>query len=362
MAAVIGGILTLPFVVVALPFWAIAWLTRTVARQLRPQAASWHEAIEFHPIVGWKPKSNLDAYCSFAAGMFHIQTDSDGWRGQASLDESHIVVFGDSVAFGYGVDEEKTFFSSLVGKLRIKPIGSPGYNMVQELLWMHQLASQLRGKLVVWFIYHGNDLYDNLIPNLSVYRMPFVRQVNGAGSWEIVRSHVTSTKWPSAGEHNLRLKEKWKATFVAGPRSERAFNACEFLLTQGRDLCYSMDARLVIMSIPWPNELDSGNWNRIMSRFGDPKSFDSLLPDRRISEICSRLGVPVVTAKDYLDFPDHIPGDGHWNETGHQRIRNLLESLYDCYVGRCEQIVKTVLELKDTPTAPDTCKTAGTVR
>jgi hypothetical protein len=38
--------------------------------------------------------------------------------------------------------------------------------------------------------------------------------------------------------------------------------------------------------------------------------------------------VPFIPAKNYVEVNDHILGDGHWNESGHQRIAQLLESLY----------------------------------
>jgi hypothetical protein len=78
---------------------------------------------------------------------------------------------------------------------RIKAIGANGYNMVQELLWMRRYAPQLAGKLVVWFVYHGNDLFDNLQPNVFQYRTPFVRERHDGRGWEVVTEHVRRSPW-----------------------------------------------------------------------------------------------------------------------------------------------------------------------
>ena len=173
------------------------------------------------------------------ADLFQLKTDSDGWRGKATLHESEIVVFGDSFAAGYGVDE-RHFFANLHRQPKIKSIGIGGYSMVQELLWMKHLAPQLRGKLVVWFIYHGNDLYDNLSPDLRGYRKPFVRERRQNGDWEIVSSHVSRDQWPVVtrirleGQHHLaKLAEICSDTFLA----ERAYGACAYLIRSGEQIC-----------------------------------------------------------------------------------------------------------------------------
>src|SRR3990172_7833003 len=148
----------------AVPFVVVAILTRSLSRFLERRAVTWQELLEFAPTVGWRPKPNLNTYAR-ADKVFQLTTDTEGWRGQRSIGESEVIVFGDSFAFGYGVDD-KAFFANIKSKVRIKAIGANGYNMVQALQWMERLSSQLKGKLVVWFIFVGNDLYDNLQPNL----------------------------------------------------------------------------------------------------------------------------------------------------------------------------------------------------
>src|SRR5690606_22804464 len=131
-----------------------------------------------------------------------------GWRGSRTLDECGIVVFGDSFAFGYGADD-RAVYSELDRELDVKPIGVNGYNMVQSFLWMERYAGHLEGKLVVWLIYHGNDLYENLCPNLDHYRMPFARETGGSDGWEIASEHVSVEPWPypSKREYLAKLAE-----------------------------------------------------------------------------------------------------------------------------------------------------------
>jgi hypothetical protein len=346
IAALFGLMVILPIFLLGLPFWIVAAVTRSLSRRFEPRVTPWKQVIEFDPVIGWKPQPSLDVYCSFQAGHFHVRTDDQGWRGKTSLQQSDVVVFGDSYAFAYGIDDESAFFSCSNGNLRIKAVGSPGYNMVQELLWMRRLSPELGGKLVVWFIYYGNDLYDNLLPNFGTYRMPFVRELNG--TWEIVDSHINSRYWPCSADNKFRLRQKWATTFVNGSLSQRAYRAAAYLLAQGKALCVSANFKLAVVSIPWPSQLSQTDWLRTMTRFGDPKTFDPFLPDQKITEICYELRLPFIAGKNILSPEDHIPGDGHWNSNGHRRIAAAIQGIYTEHAvnknGQCEESVAAELE------------------
>jgi hypothetical protein len=336
IATVIGVLLAVPIVVLAVPFWVVAFLTRAFAHHLEPSYVSWDQLMEFTPVIGWKPKANLNAHYLTVVedAVCHTVTDAEGWPGTASIPDSDIVVFGDSYAFGYGVNLEASF-AECSGKVRIKAIGAPAYNMVQEVLLMDQLSSQLADKLVVWFVFVGNDLHDNLTPNMYHYRMPFVREVNGTGRWEIVTSHVSPVKWPytSARFRDFSLWQRFLAdihspTFLA----QRAYSACEFLIGKGQDICSRAGARLLVMSIPDPLTVRRRGLQSLLSRGADPTAFDPDLPDKTIGSICSRLGIPFVAGRKHFQAHHYKTHDPHWNEQGHQKVAELLSTLYDEYV------------------------------
>ena len=334
IGALFGLLLTLPIVLLGLPFWTFACLTRAVCHLLEPPIQRWQQLVEFDPIVGWKPTANTNTHCFAgpAGDVFHVRTDAQGWRGKTSIAESDIVVFGDSFAFGYGVNEE-VCFSELNPELRMKAIGTPGYNMVQALLWMRRLSSHLSNKLVVWLICAQNDLFDNLKPHMNNYRTPFVRQVNDTENWEIVTSHITSAKWSFYNfdrhmrEHRDLMSNLYSETFL----SRRAYAACEFLIREGKSLCNHADARLVVMTIPDILELNQPGLERLSSWSADPKTFDPDLPHIKIREICNKLDVPILSLKDHTDIHDYNQGDRHWNEKGHRKVGEVVCGIYyDC--------------------------------
>ena len=327
-----GMLLIIPIIVLGLPLWAVNFFTIVFSRFFGPKFVSWQDLIEFNQSIGWKPKPNLDNYylTQVGDGVYHVNTDSQGWLGNSSsIDKSEVVVFGDSYAFGYGVNSNDCFFSVLSGKTHIKSIGAPGYNMVQGIILMSQLYSQLKNKLVVWFIYSGNDLFENLLPNFNHYRMPFVREVNGNGDWEIVTSHIRPERWVLASKTNYykKIAEICSSTFLA----QRAYSACEFLVEKARDICREANSCLVVVNIPDVSQMNKKKIELLYKLAPDKSSFDPDLPDRKIREICCKLDVRFVALKDHLGIDDYKKLDPHWNERGHKRVAEVLYGLYKDY-------------------------------
>src|SRR5262245_54667013 len=332
VAAVAGLLVVVPVVLMALPLVIIGTGTRLLARLFEPAYATRDQLIEFDPVFGWKPRANLNTY-HLMADLFRIRTDQHGWRGRSTVAESDLVVFGDSFAAGYGVDEER-IFANLTARPRIKPIGIGGYSMVQELLWMKELAPSFRGKLVTWFIYLGNDLYDNLSPELRGYRKPFVREIPDSGDWEIVSSHITPERWPIVPRarqghiHMATLAEICSDTFLA----QRAFRACEFLIRTGKRVWDAAGAGLIVLSVPDPHQLSRDGHRYLASLLPASRSIDPNAPDRSIDAICQSLGVRYVSGQRFLDLGCYKTNDCHWNERGHRDVAVVLTELYDSWI------------------------------
>jgi hypothetical protein len=315
----IGYLLIVPVIVAGLPFWIVALLARALKPLFEPRTVPWNELIQFDPVVGWKPKPCLRAFCeAMQADIFYVETDEEGWSGPGSLDESPLVVFGDSFAFGYAAN--RPFFRVSASRLQIKAVAAQGYSMVQELMLMTQLAPRLRGKLVVWFIFPGNDLTDNLSPAMWGYRSPFVLQSDVRG-WEIVTAHLQPNKWAAYPRYDRN--KKLSAVFGQNMASDRVYSACEFLIDRGQAVCKQTGANLVVLTIPWLIQFDPLPWDGVSDKTLQPE-----LPDRKLAEICKRLGVEFVPGKQYFTKSDFIPYEGHLNDKGHRRLAVILHDLY----------------------------------
>lgn len=319
----------LPAFVIAAALAAFAAVVRRVARTLERPFVSWVDLMAFDPRLGWKPRPHLDChYLALHDDVFRVVTDAEGWPGRRPLDDSDLVVIGDSFAFGYGMDTDRSFAALLPG-VRVKGVGAPGYSMVHGVRLMEQFGRRLSGKLVVWFAYLENDLQDNLVPEMVQYRAPFVRFDRASGRWDIVDEHVGPRKWTCS---NLDTKRLFPGFCVPGPRADRAYGAAAYLIGRAQQVCQQAGATLVLVTIPHSTQLTESGRAELASLSGSPARCDAGLPDRRIAEACGRYAVPMVAAKERLGRGEYKRREGiHWSARGHRRIADLLAELYDAF-------------------------------
>jgi hypothetical protein len=319
-------VLLLPAFVVGGALFLFVSCVRGIGRLLEPSFVPWSDLITFDPELGWKPRPDVDAYyLAQRDDVFRIVTDREGWPGRRSVDDSAVVVIGDSFAFGYGVDTGRGF-ADLNPELTIKGVGAPGYSMVQSVMLMEQFAERLRGKLVVWFVCLENDLEDNLAPAMWHYRAPFIRPSHVDSGWEMVGDNVTSAPWRCSQWGRKRI---FPQLCVPGPLADRAYAGCEYLIGRARTSCSRIGAHLVLVTIPDLTQLTAAGRASLAALSGLPESCDENHPDHRIAEICERYDVPFVAGKNFLSASDYKRIERlHWNERGHRRMAEMLGRLY----------------------------------
>ena len=328
IGGVVGAILVLPLVLFLSPWIFVVMVTRSLARRIEPSYLPWRQLVEFDPWVGWRTRPDLKGYHLADDDVYQTTTDAEGWRGRTTVDESQVLVFGDSYVFGHAASD-RHFFADLNPQLRVKAIGVSGYNMVQELMWMKRLAPRMRGKLAIWFIYLGNDLTDSLVTNIEGYRIPFVRENRETGRWEIVTSHLSASPWPSGpGYHHATFYERVAKIFVPGPFSARVFSACEYLIEEADRVTRQAGSRLIVVSIPSKNMLLKKDMQMLKGHFPDDSKFDVGYPDRQLGGICRRLDVHFVAGKDHLGAGHYRQCESHWNDKGSRRVSELLAGIY----------------------------------
>lgn len=319
-----AGLALVPAAVLATPFWVVSAITRRLPEvlPLEPRTLPWEELLEFAPEVGWKPRPGLDAY-GRGDGPFRITTDQEGWRGELPLDEADTVVFGDSFAFGHGVDDDDVYANHM-SSTAVKALGSDGYSMVHAVLWMERLSARLRSKQLVWMIYLGNDLYDNLRPNYGPYRMPYVRTRDER--WEIATEHVTTEPWTITPDYASYVDEL-AVLCTASWASDRMLEAAGYLLTRAAEGARKVGADLSVVTVPRREQIDPHRLENLRARSPRPEQFDPSLPDTRLRAAAQDLDVPFLALADHLSPSDYQERDIHWTPDGNRKVAALLDGL-----------------------------------
>ena len=329
VASLLGLVLVLPALLIALPLWGFSASVQAIAARQARRSVPWEELIEFEPEIGWKPRPNLrSSYADKNGDRCTAQTDDEGWPGARQIEESDVVVFGDSFAFGYGVDARDAYHSQGRPGCRIKSVGCPGYNMVQSLLWMRRYADRLRGKSLVWFICMENDLAENLKPyNSASHTTPFLHTRKGTDDWEMFAEHVR----PKPGhqrESGISNVILFAYLCTPCPYSDRVYTAARYLIQEAKILCQSQAAHLAIFSIPYKKQLTEPGLRELRGHLRTPEAFDPEYPDKRLSWICGELGVPFIAGTAHLTITHYKERDGHWNQQGNRKVAEIIESYY----------------------------------
>jgi hypothetical protein len=326
VACLVGGVLMLPALIIISPFWFIFIISKIV-NKLKPTISEWEDIIEFDPDLGWRAKPSINTHMD-VDGVYHMTTGRDGWRGNYDLKKSNVVVIGDSFVFGQGSDD-KDYFANLTNLAKTKPIGAPGYGAVHYLLLLRRLNDQIRGKIIVWFIYTGNDLRESIRPSSYGYHFPFVFRDSEKADWKIKTDHINSKKLPFNFEKSYKTSMPELADlFSQNYFSDYAYGALEYLLKEAKKYCDGYGAKFVVVPLPihW---LFDGNYNYKIKRFASkPDSFSVKYPEDRVKSICKNNGINFKPSFDYFTREDFLPNDLHWSKSGNKKAAIIIEEIF----------------------------------
>ena len=89
--------------------------------------------------------------------------DSWGYRNATEMERADIVLLGDSYVEGWYVSDEQTIATQLATRTgqRVASLGVAGYGTMQELRVLQSDAPSRKPRVVAWFFFEGNDLYDD---------------------------------------------------------------------------------------------------------------------------------------------------------------------------------------------------------
>ncbi len=134
---------------------------------------------EFDAELGWR---NIPSK-KVSNEKVTYNTNSLGLRAE-EIDPSkeHILILGDSVAFGAGVNDNETvsyFMQRETSKYQIINLAVPGYSIDQYYLNLEKYLAKLNPKHIIPIIFSGNDWIETLQNNMWGISKPFFKIENG---------------------------------------------------------------------------------------------------------------------------------------------------------------------------------------
>jgi hypothetical protein len=310
-----------------------------------------------------------------AGKPFTYRMNALGLRGPEvavkSPNELRILVLGDSVAFGHGVEDSETFSARLAPRLssdlgRSVTFGNGALPMngeVDQVRDLRRLKAPFAPDAVLCCIYLGNDFVDNyygpkevvagFVVNTQMAR--FYRSSPRARAMFHSRVAFEVELWLTEKLPSLAIKRykleptaeeagrfadlpgcSWDEglfmdVMVLTPELERVLDKVEEALAQVQKLAGVPVLALILPSKSrvWPGEyakaLSANNLDTAAHRFG--------LAQARVTERCQRIGMPVLDATPWLrqaqvdaGAPDAtlIPGDFHLSPNGHAVVAHAL--------------------------------------
>lgn len=135
------------------------------APSFRARAQAAYACDRHHPLRGWTGRPDLDEAFVRPDFAIRVRTNAAGFRTRAlePVDEAvrHVVVLGDSFAWGWGVERDERFDTVLErasdGGVVCTNLAQPGYGTDQQLLTLREHGAALQPDVVLVLFSH-NDL------------------------------------------------------------------------------------------------------------------------------------------------------------------------------------------------------------
>ena len=275
-----------------------------------------------------------------------VQHDRNGFRNDVDFTEAQVVAIGDSFVEGAETDKSKTVVAELGRRLRTPAVnlGQSGYGPQQELVVLKRYGLPLSPRVVVWFLFGGNDLsdvdtYEWRREHLDEFLAPqpvssrlFSRNALAAIARLTTPARRTASR--VAKNHEVVFTradgtpELIYLDAVEGPWTAHQWEVTSTTLVDARNLSARAGADLLVVFIPrkqrvyqgyiqaptksFANTWKPNNLPEVLGAFSAANGIaflDSTVPLRR-----------AVAAGESVYLPDDV----HWNPAGHRVVAEAV--------------------------------------
>jgi lysophospholipase L1-like esterase len=319
-------------------------------------------------------KPNQQFRVANAEYQHSVHIDEFGGRticsGGGDAPAQSVVLFGDSMTFGLGVQDCETFGSLLASEhrnYRILNLGVPGTALTEQLF----IALKRNGEIgyaraYLFFFFLGND-YDDMIgakpfwweipqesgdkrrtptDGSSVSRHRLLESLNALSrrkpfsySYFLQFSRTVALR-AFLGGRATSVDTAFKAMFI---KDAEYTNSMRTVLSQNlkylRALVRNKGVEVLIVAIPDRYQIIERIRNSQAKYYGiDPKNLDRFLPNRILAEESAIAGIPLLDTSDCLDKrPDKLNfyyvADNHFTNAGHRAFLDCIRGPVGALLG-----------------------------
>ena len=304
----------------------------------------------------YKMKPNFKGTYTGAEFAVEFSTNPQGFRSsEFNINDSNIILMlGDSITMGHGVEKNETVSYILQNELenyKIYNLGVSGYSLVQFEKQLEQMLPLYKPNLTIVNLYLGNDIQEScglLVRKIDEfgYRddnivdpdMPLLQKGTIKIKLVLAKSKAIVffyTKWrqlyqKSTGKHSTLLM--FEPT--DSPIKEECYGITKDYLNEIKYSTEYYNTTLVVVFIPAYYQVQKEKIEALTKKY----NIDLYLLNKKMHAICEELNLDCLDLTQTfieLDAKNQVyfPIDGHWNKRGHlfagEKIgRYLIENKY----------------------------------
>jgi hypothetical protein len=340
------------------------------------------------PRLGWRNRAGVQTIFESPEFRVAVHINQLGMRGPAvpprpAVGKRRVLFVGDSFVFGWGVEEDETFFAELA-RLRadLEPIamGVAGYGTDQELVWLRDEGLRALAPQTVVACVYVNDLIDNVSsvrwgrPKIT-FRLgergelgelqppgasaaasgpserPQLAGTPGAlalppaeriDDWFVSHLRLYALLRPRIA--TLAVRAGWLSIeegiddYVgyfareSSPTREAQWALLLAELDEMQRVAQRGGAELVVLAVPAKVQVQKQVRARVLRSYGlAAAAFDFGQTDRRLRDWGTRAGVRIISPRELMereadrsDADLYYAYDGHWNRRGHRACGEAL--------------------------------------
>ncbi|PIN98978.1 MAG: hypothetical protein COT90_01770 [Candidatus Diapherotrites archaeon CG10_big_fil_rev_8_21_14_0_10_31_34] len=258
-----------------------------------------------------------------------LKTDSKGFRNEKEINQADIILVGDSIIYGTGLNYEKTtpFFLQKQTGLTVFNLSREGDSSFEQKFLLNKYASELKPKYILYFFFE-NDIY-NLSESLTENEMNYFVEKQKIDDFSVKRGKNFESN-PDNPYYSQVLEKNHLFIFTA---IKTFINSAKNREHYKKNLNKSFD----INSVEWKYQEKT---IKQMKTFSDSINTEFILISitnkkiiyEKIKQITEENEIPLIEVEELIEYNKNsmfkdefvLKGDGHLNEEGHKKLTEIL--------------------------------------